>query len=195
MINLTYPFSEDVVRRLKAGDVVSVNGRVWTGRDRLHKHFADGGAIPVDMRDGALYHCGPVVVPAPPAHPGAVPWRIAAGGPTTSMRENPYEAAFIEKTGVRLIIGKGGMDASVLNACKRFGAVYLQAVGGAAAVTVRAIKSVENVYFLDEFGAAEACWELEVENFQCVVAMDSHGASLFDSVQRESLSKFNQLIS
>ena len=163
--------------------------------DRLHKHFADGGAIPVDMRDGALYHCGPVVVPAPPAHPGAAPWRIAAGGPTTSMRENPYEAAFIEKTGLRLIIGKGGMDASVLNACKRFGAVYLQAVGGAAAVTARAIKSVENVYFLDEFGAAEACWELEVENFQCVVAMDSHGTSLFDSVQRESLSRFNQLIS
>ena len=87
------------------------------------------------------------------------------------------------------------MDASVLNACKRFGAVYLQAVGSAAAVTARAIKSVENVYFLDEFGAAEACWELEVENFQCVVAMDSHGTSLFDSVQRESLSKFNQLIS
>lgn len=194
MINLTYPFSEDVVRELKAGDVVSVNGRVWTGRDRLHKHFADGGAIPVDMRGGALYHCGPVVVPAKPVHPGAAPWRIAAGGPTTSMRENPYEAAFIEKTGVRLIIGKGGMDATVLAACERFGAVYLQAVGGAAAVTARAVKSVENVYFLKEFGAAEACWELEVEDFQCVVAMDAHGVSLFESVQRESLARFKSLI-
>jgi fumarate hydratase class I len=195
MTKLSYPFSEDAVRALAAGDVVSVNGRVWTGRDRLHKHFADGGAIPVDMRDGALYHCGPVVVPAPPAHPGAAPWRVAAGGPTTSMRENPYEAAFMEKTGVRLVIGKGGMDATVLDACKRLGAVYLQAVGGAAAVTARAVKSVENVYFLDDFGAAEACWELEMDDFQCVVAMDSHGTSLFDSVQRESLSKFNQLIS
>jgi fumarate hydratase class I len=96
---------------------------------------------------------------------------------------------------VRLVIGKGGMDATVLDACKRLGAVYLQAVGGAAAVTARAVKSVENVYFLDDFGAAEACWELEMDDFQCVVAMDSHGTSLFDSVQRESLSKFNQLIS
>ena len=181
MIKLNYPFSEAAVRALKAGDAVSVNGIVRTGRDRFHKHFADGGKLPCDFRDGALFHCGPVVVKNPDDT-----WRVVAGGPTTSVRENPYEPAFIEQTGVRLIIGKGGMDDRTLDACAKCGAVYLQAVGGAAAVTAHAIKRVRNVYFLDEFGAAEACWEFEVEDFRCVVAMDSHGTSLFARVAAES---------
>ena len=189
MTTLNYPFSETTVRALKAGEVVSVNGKIWTGRDRFHKHFADGGRLPVDFRDGALFHCGPVVVKNPNGS-----WRVVAGGPTTSVRENPYEPAFIEKTGVRLIIGKGGMNDQVLAACQRFGAVYLQAVGGAAAVTAQAIKRVDNVYFLDEFGAAEACWEFTVEDFRCVVGMDSHGVSLFDQIARESKKVFERLI-
>lgn len=189
MVKLKYPFCEDEVRALKAGEVVSINGKIWTGRDRFHKHFADGGQLPVDFRDGALFHCGPVVVKNPDNS-----WRVVAGGPTTSVRENPYEPAFIEKTGVRLIIGKGGMNAQVLDACKKHGAVYLQAVGGAAAVTAQAIQRVDNVYFLDEFGAAEACWEFTVKDFRCVVGMDSHGVSLFDKVARESKKVFDTLI-
>ena len=160
MKTLTHPFTEEMVRGLRAGDAVSVNGMVMTGRDRFHKHFADGGAIPDGFR----------------------------------ARENPYEAAFIERTGVRLIIGKGGMDASVLDACRRFGAVYLQAVGGAAALAARCVKCVAGVSFLEEFGAAEACWALEMEDFQCVVAMDSHGASLFDRVRAASEERFRALL-
>ena len=110
------------------------------------------------------------------------------------MRENPYEPAFIEQTGVRLIIGKGGMDARTLDACAKCGAVYLQAVGGAAAVTAHAITRVTNVYFLEEFGAAEACWEFEVKDFRCVVAMDSHGTSLFAQVEAESNRRFRALL-
>lgn len=189
MTELRYPFVENVVRSLKAGDVVSVSGRIWTGRDRFHKHFADGGALPVDFRDGALYHCGPVVVRNADSS-----WRVVAGGPTTSVRENPYEPDFIAATGVRLIIGKGGMNASVLEACRKHGAVYLQAVGGAAALTAHAIKQVSNVYFLEEFGAAEACWEFVVEDFQCVVGMDSHGVSLFDQVRQSSQTQFEKLL-
>ena len=180
MTTLTYPFSETAVRALKAGDSVSVNGLIRTGRDRFHKHFADGGKLPVDFLDGALYHCGPVVVKSGGA------WKVVAGGPTTSVRENAYEPDFIAQTGVRLIIGKGGMDERTLEACRKHGAVYLQAVGGAAAVTAHAIERVANVYFLDEFGAAEACWEFVVRDFRCVVAMDSHGTSLFARVAAES---------
>ena len=190
MVKLTYPFDESAVRALRAGDAVSVNGLVRTGRDRFHKHFADGGKLPCDFRDGALFHCGPVVVKNPDGT-----WRVVAGGPTTSVRENPYEPAFIERTGVRLIIGKGGMDARTLDACAKHGAVYLQAVGGAAAVTAHAIKRVANVYFLEEFGAAEACWEFEVEDFRCVVAMDSHGTSLFARVEAESRRRLEALCS
>ncbi len=188
MTALQYPFSGSAVRALRAGDTVSVNGRVWTGRDRFHKHFADGGALPVDFRDGALFHCGPVVVKV------GGEWKVVAGGPTTSVRENPYEPEFIAKTGVRLIIGKGGMDGRTLEACRRHGAVYLQAVGGAAAVTAHAIERVSGVYFLDEFGAAEACWQFEVRDFRCVVAMDSHGVSLFSRVQADSERHLKELL-
>ena len=196
MTTLTYPFREADVRALRAGDTVSVNGTIWTGRDRFHKHFADGGRLPVDFRDGALYHCGPVVVKG---ERGKVKgegggWKVVAGGPTTSVRENAYEPDFIAKTGVRLIIGKGGMDGRTLEACGKCGAVYLQAVGGAAAVTAHAIERVSNVYFLDEFGAAEACWEFVVKDFRCVVAMDCHGVSLFSRVAEESRRRLDSLL-
>ena len=196
MIELRYPFTEDAVRALKAGDAVSVNGRIWTGRDRFHKHFADGGKLPVDFRDGALFHCGPVVVRMGNGERGMGNgdlWKVVAAGPTTSVRENPYEPDFIAATGVRLVIGKGGMDERTLAACKRHGAVYLQATGGAAALAAAAVKRVTNVYFLEEFGAAEACWEFEVENFPCIVAMDSHGVSLFDKVRVASQARFAEL--
>ena len=191
MTTLTYPFREADVRALRAGDTVSINGTIWTGRDRFHKHFADGGRLPVDFRDGALYHCGPVVVRSGGTTGG---WKVVAGGPTTSVRENAYEPEFIAKTGVRLIIGKGGMDGRTLEACQKCGAVYLQAVGGAAAVTAHAIERVANVYFLDEFGAAEACWEFVVRDFRCVVAMDSHGTSLFAHVAAESRKRLDALM-
>ena len=188
MHNLVYPFSKSSVRALKAGDVVSVNGIVWTGRDRFHKHFSDGGTLPVDFRDGALYHCGPVVVPEGDS------WRVVAAGPTTSVRENPYEPKFIAATGLSVVIGKGGMDEHTLDACRLHGAVYLQAVGGAAALAARCIKRVRNVYFLKEFGAAEACWEFEMVDFRCVVAMDSHGRNLFADVQKSSARRLGAIL-
>lgn len=192
MTRLVYPFTEKAVRALTAGEAVSVNGRIWTGRDRFHKHFADGGKLPVDFRDGALFHCGPVVVEIRGTGNGER-WKVVAAGPTTSVRENPYEPAFIAATGVRLIIGKGGMDAATLAACQKYGTVYLQAVGGAAALAAAAVRRVTNVYFLEEFGAAEACWEFEVNDLPCVVAMDSHGTSLFDQVRAASQARFAEL--
>ena len=180
MKRLNYPFSEAAVRELKAGEAVLVSGLVFTGRDRFHKHFADGGRLPVDFRNGAIFHCGPVVV-----REGAG-WRVVAAGPTTSVRENPYEPEFIRRSGVRLVIGKGGMDAATLAACGAYGCAYLQAVGGAAALTAACVKRVAGVHFLDEWGAAEACWAFEMEDFPCVVAMDSNGASLFAAVEKSS---------
>ncbi len=181
MARLKYPFGEEEVRSLKAGDTVSISGRIYTGRDKLHKFFADGGALPVDFRDGALYHCGPIVVKGANGE-----WQVKAAGPTTSVRENPYEPDFIAKSGVRIIIGKGGMDGATLAAMKRHGCVYVQATGGAAAVSAASVRRVAGVSMLDEFGAAEAVWHFDVENFTGVVAMDSHGVSLFDSVRESS---------
>lgn len=183
MINLTYPFDEKTVRALKAGDAVSITGRLYTGRDKFHKFVSDGGALPVDFTDGALYHCGPVCVKDAAAD-GA--WRVVAAGPTTSVRENPYEPAFIAASGVRLVIGKGGMDAATLAAMKRHGCVYVQAVGGAGALYAASVRRVAGVSLLDEFGAAEAVWHFDVVDFRGVVAMDAQGRSLFAEVAETS---------
>lgn len=191
--NLKYPFDEKSVRSLKAGDAVSITGRIYTGRDKFHKFFADGGKLPVDFRDGALYHCGPVVI----RNQGSGisdQWRVVAAGPTTSVRENPYEPDFIAKSGVRLIIGKGGMDEKTLAAMKKHGCVYIQAVGGGGAIYADAVKKVVGVSLLKEFGAAEAVWHLDVVDFCGVVAMDAHGHSLFDKVRRNSKEALGNLI-
>lgn len=180
MVKLRYPFTEEDVRSLKAGDAVEISGRIYTGRDKFHKFFADGGKLPIDLRDGALYHCGPVCVKK------GSEWTVVSAGPTTSVRENPYEPELIAKTGVRLIIGKGGMDKATLQAMEKHGAVYIQAVGGAGALYADSVKKVAGVSMLEEFGAAEACWHFDVENFRGVVAMDAHGRSLFAEVEASS---------
>lgn len=188
MTKLSCPFDEKTIRSLRAGDAVSISGRIYTGRDKLHKSFADGAPLPVDFRGGALYHCGPVVV-----KDACGGWRVVAAGPTTSVRENPYEPDFIARTGVRIIIGKGGMDERTLAAMREHGCVYVQAVGGAAAMSAASVRRVAGVSLLEEFGAAEAVWHFDVEDFRGVVAMDAHGRSLFDSVRLASGRRFREL--
>ena len=195
MKELSYPFSEKAMRALKAGEAVSITGRIYTGRDKFHKHFAEGGKLPVDFKGGALYHCGPVVVRrGEESGAKSEEWKVMAAGPTTSVRENPYEPDFIAKTGVRIIIGKGGMDAKTLAAMRKHGCVYVQAVGGGGAIYADAVKRVAGVSLLEEFGAAEAVWHLDVVDFRGVVAMDSHGRSLFDDVRISSEKKLKGLV-
>ena len=183
------------MRALKAGEAVSITGRIYTGRDKFHKHFAEGGKLPVDFKGGALYHCGPVVVRrGEESGAKSEEWKVMAAGPTTSVRENPYEPDFIAKTGVRIIIGKGGMDAKTLAAMKKHGCVYVQAVGGGGAIYADAVKRVAGVSLLEEFGAAEAVWHLDVVDFRGVVAMDAHGRSLFDDVRISSEKKLKGLV-
>jgi tartrate/fumarate subfamily iron-sulfur-dependent hydro-lyase beta chain len=171
MIKLSAPFTEEKIRALKVGDPVEISGILFTGRDVVHKYLHEGGALPpeVKLRDGLIYHCGPVVMKDD-------------AGPTTSIREEPYQGQIIKDFGLRGVIGKGGMGDRTLAACKEHGCVYLHGVGGAAQVLAECVKKVRNVYFLKEFGSPEAIWELEVENFPVVVTMDSHGNSLHREV-------------
>lgn len=179
MITLQAPFTEEKIRALKVGDEVSINGIMYTGRDAVHKYLHEGGALPpqVNLRDGLLYHCGPVVIKDAQGN-----WKATAAGPTTSIREEPYQAEIIEKFGIRGVIGKGGMGDKTLRACQKFGCVYLHAIGGAAQVLGECIKRVRGVYFMEQFGAPEAIWEFEVERFPAVVTMDSHSRSLHAEV-------------
>jgi fumarate hydratase class I len=183
MISLTAPFTEEKVRALKVGDPVEIYGIVFTGRDVVHKFLHEGGKLPpeVNLRDGIIYHCGPVVVKDAGGN-----WKVTAAGPTTSIREEPYQWQIIRDFGIRGVIGKGGMGDKTLQACKEHGCVYLHGVGGAAQVLAECVKKVRNVYFLKEFGSPEAIWELEVERFPVVVTMDSHGNSLHKEVLAHS---------
>ena len=184
--------SEADVRALRAGDEVALSGLVHTGRDRFHKFLADGNPSPVDLHGGALFHCGPVVV-RDEAAPGG--WRVVAAGPTTSAREEPYMAGIVRREGLRAIVGKGGMGPATAEACRACGCVYLQAVGGAAALLARCVKRVAAVHFLDEFGATEACWSLEVEDLPALVGVDAAGRSLFDDVRASSRAALDRLLS
>jgi len=179
MIPLSHPFTEDKIRALKVGDEVLISGVVFTGRDAVHKYLHEGGRLPpgVNLRDGILYHCGPVVLKQDDGS-----WKATAAGPTTSIREEPYQAQIIKEFGIRGVIGKGGMGDKTLAACKDCGCVYLHAVGGAAQVLAECIKKVRYVYFYEKFGAPEAIWEFEVRDFPAVVTIDAHGNSLHKEV-------------
>jgi tartrate/fumarate subfamily iron-sulfur-dependent hydro-lyase beta chain len=179
MVTLTAPFTEEKIRELKVGDAVEISGVLFTGRDAVHKYLYDGGPLPpgVQLRDGIIYHCGPVVLKDEQGG-----WKVTAAGPTTSIREEPYQAKLIQMLGLRGVIGKGGMGEKTLAACKEHGCVYLHAIGGAAQVLAECIRKVRDVYFLEEFGSPEAIWELEVERFPAVVTMDARGNSLHREV-------------
>ena len=177
-VALNAPLSEADIRGLKVGDVVMISGRVFTGRDAVHSHLMKHDP-PVDMRGSVLYHCGPVVVKEGDG------WRVTAAGPTTSIREEPYQGEIIKRYGVRAVIGKGGMGAKTLAALKEHGAVYLNAIGGAAQFYARSIKKVDGVSLL-ELGTPEAMWHLTVEAFPAIVTMDAHGNSLHKDIEQES---------
>ena len=177
-IPLRAPISDEQIRSLRVGDVVLVSGRMFTGRDAVHAHLMKHEP-PVDLRGSVLYHCGPVV-----AKDGNT-WRVTAAGPTTSIREEPYQAEILKRYGVRAVIGKGGMGAKTLAGLKESGAVYLNAIGGAAQFYARCIERVEDVSLM-EFGTPEAMWHLEVRDFPAIVTMDAHGNSLHKDVEDES---------
>jgi len=183
MTKLTLPFTEEKIRALKVGDEVLISGVVFTGRDAVHKYLHEGGALPegVSFRDGIIYHCGPVMMKQADGS-----YQCTAAGPTTSIREEPYQWQVIRDFGLRGVIGKGGMGAKTQAACKEYGCVYLHGIGGAAQVLAECVKKVRNVYFLEKFGSPEAIWELAVEDFPAVVTIDAHGNSLHETVWNQS---------
>ncbi len=184
-IRLTLPLAEEQVRALKVGDVVLLNGPMHTGRDSLHHHLMTHDS-PVELSGGAIYHCGPVALRKDDT------WYLNAAGPTTSGREEPYQADILRKFRIRAVIGKGGMGRKTLAALQEVGAVYLNAIGGAAQYYTQCITGVQGVDFLD-FGIPEAMWHITVKDFPAIVTMDAHGNSLHADVEQRSsqeLAKF-----
>jgi fumarate hydratase, class I len=182
---LTPPLTEAQVRALRVGDVVLIHGEMFTGRDNVHAYLMKNPP-PVDLHGAVLYHCGPVMLKE------GEEWKVKAAGPTTSSREEPYQADVIRRYGVRAVIGKGGMGAKTLAALKECGAVYLNGIGGAAQFYARAVEQVLGVHLM-EFGIPEAMWHILVKDFAAIVTMDAHGNSLHADVERVTGEALSQL--
>jgi fumarate hydratase subunit beta len=192
MINIQLPITEQEIRKLKIGDEVLITGIMVTARDAAHKFLIDEEPEEYKeiLRDTFIYHCGPVV-----KKDDAGNWEFVAAGPTTSIREEPYEATIIKNYSVKGVIGKGGMGDKTLAALKEHGAVYLHAIGGLATILAESVVKVTNVTMLDELGVPEAFWEIDVKDFPAVVTMDSHGNSLHKTVKASSDEKMKELLS
>ena len=204
MRNVTIPISDDVIRDLKVGDPVSLSGVMITGRDAAHKWMIDTfirntrspegddlqvyEALKPILDGGIIYHCGPVV-----SGLDTKQYKFVAAGPTTSIREEPYQGLVMEHFQIRGVIGKGGMGAKTLAACQQVPGVYLHAIGGAASVIAQTVTRVLGVYKYD-FGVPEAMWVIEVKDFPAVVTMDAHGGSLHAEVEARSKVVLKELL-
>lgn len=197
MREITIPISDDVIRSLHAGDPVNLTGVMLTGRDAVHKWMSDTfikktrqpqgddlqvyEAIKKYLDHGVLYHCGPVV-----SGLDTKEYKFVAAGPTTSIREEPYQADMMKHFSIKGVIGKGGMGPKTLKGCEETPGVYFHAIGGAASFLAQTVQRVLGVYKLEEFGVPEAMWVIEVKDFPVVVTMDAHGVSKHSTLDESS---------
>ena len=204
MREVTIPISDDTIRDLKVGEPVALTGTLLTGRDAVHKWLIDtfikktrdpqGDDLEVyeaikSLLDGSIiYHCGPVV-----SGLASGDYKFVAAGPTTSIREEPYQGDVMRHFNIKGVIGKGGMGAKTLAACEEVPGVYMHAVGGAASLIAQSVQKVQGVYKLD-FGVPEAIWVIEVKDFPVVITMDAHGNSLHAEVEEKSQKVLEELL-
>jgi fumarate hydratase class I len=204
MQKITLPITDDVIRELRVGDSVSLTGVMITGRDAVHKWMIDTfvqksrkpegddemvyeALVPI-LDGGAIYHCGPVV-----AGLDTGDYSFVAAGPTTSIREEPYQGDVMRHFNLKAVIGKGGMGPKTLEACNEVPGVYLHAIGGAASLIAQSVQQVRAVHKLD-FGVPEAIWVIEVKDFPAVVTMDSHSSSVHVEVETHSKAQLDKLL-
>lgn len=204
MRELTTPISDQTVRDLPVGETIELSGVVVTGRDMVHKWLVETfikktrkpvgddlqvyDAIRPLFDGGVIYHCGPVV-----AGMDTGDYRFIAAGPTTSMREEAYQADVLKHFNLKGVIGKGGMGEKTLAACHEVSSVYFNAVGGAAVLIASTVKKVLAVHKL-EFGSPEAIWVIEVERLPLVVTMDAHLHNLHQNIKAKSSAVLDDLL-
>ena len=173
----TFPLTKKDITSLHVGDVLYVSGLLFTARDAAHQFMLTSNKhhVPFEPSKMGLYHCGPLVNQRSDGT-----WEVISAGPTTSSRMELFEDQFIHQFGVRLIIGKGEMGTRTQKALQKYICAYASYTGGAGALAADSIRTVQQVYWLEELGMAEAVWIFNVERFgPLIVAMDAHGASLF----------------
>jgi len=196
MRTITIPIDDETIRSLQVGEPVALTGIMITGRDVVHKWLIETfirktrppqgedlqvyEALKPILAGGVIYHCGPVV-----SGLDSKQYRFIAAGPTTSIREEPYQAEVMKHFNLKGVIGKGGMGAKTLKGCQEVPGAYFHAIGGAATLIAQSVTKVLGVYKL-EFGVPEAIWVIEVKDFPAVVTMDASGKSLHEVVEKDS---------
>lgn len=204
MKKISLPISDETIRELKVGETVLLSGIMMTGRDAVHKWMNDTfiakkrepaaddlavyAAIKPILNGGIIYHCGPVVSGVESGD-----YKFVAAGPTTSIREEPYQANVMKHFNLKGVIGKGGMGPKTLQGCQDVPAVYFHAIGGAASLIAQCVQKVIAVHKLD-FGVPEAMWVIDVKDFPVVVTMDSHGNSQHAAVDGHSREVLDELL-
>ncbi len=191
-VHLSTPLAPESIRNLKVHDIVTLTGTIYTARDMAHLKLKElkesGRPMPEVFAGGVIFHAGPVVKKADKG------FTLLTIGPTTSIRMEPH-SDFMGDLGVKALVGKGGMGDGSLRAFKKYGMVYLLAAPGCGVLHAQAVKEVRQVHWLEEFGMPEAIWVLEVTEWgPLTVAMDSHGNSLFHTIQEEGLKKLDALV-
>lgn len=188
---LSTPLKEEEMRKLVIGDVVYLSGHIFTARDMAHLNIKglleEGNPLPKDFSGSAVFHAGPVCLKNDDGS-----WRLNVIGPTTSIRMEPY-ADVVGRMGIMAVLGKGGMGEDTLEACERYGYVYLQAAPGCAAKLAQGVEYIHDVTWL-EMGMPEAIWDLQAKEFgPLVVGMDTHGGSIYAKLKKAAMEKINAL--
>jgi len=177
-IRLTTPLRKEDVGKLRAKDVVTITGTIVTARDKAYARVVSGKRPPLDLRGAVVYNCGPIVIRKNKS------WEIVSAGPTTSARMGKMQVEFVKRTGVRAILGKGGVDKEIASELTRLGCIYLAFPGGTGALAAESVSRVEDVHWLD-LGSAEAMWVLRVREFgPLLTAIDTKGNNLYSSIRK-----------
>ena len=181
---LTTPIAPEDLADIKIGDVIYLSGHIVTCRDVPHRRVVqEGRELPLDIRGGAILHAGPII-----RKTGDKGFEMVSVGPTTSMRMEKFEREFIAKTGVRLIVGKGGMGEGTMSGCKEFGAIHCVFPAGCAVVAATQVEEIESADWT-ELGMPETLWKCRVKEFgPLIVSIDAHGNNLFE----QNKVKFNE---
>jgi tartrate/fumarate subfamily iron-sulfur-dependent hydro-lyase beta chain len=177
--HLNFPVSDEEIKKLNIGDIIYVTGTIFTARDEAHHMMLEADKIPFNPSEMGLFHCGPLMKKIDKN------WEVVSAGPTTSSRMEIFEDRFLEKFNIKIIIGKGGMGKNTQKALQKYICVYTSYTGGAGALAADKVDNVEGVYYLKELGMPEATWIFKVKEFgPLVVAMDSHGRSIYDKIKK-----------
>ena len=178
IIRLTTPLKESDVKKLRVGDIVTISGKIATARDKVYARVIAGDVLPIGLHGGVIYHCGPL------AKRTAKGWHVISAGPTTSARMDSIQVKFVRRTGVRALVGKGGVGEDVAGNLAKLGCAYLAYTGGAGVLAASQVEGVENIFW-EELGP-EAIWVLSVKDFgPLVVAIDMTGGNLYLREKRQ----------